>query len=271
MTVTTAAKVPKRVRPLPASSSEVGSERDIRVLREIAELGMLATGQVERLGFPSRRRAQRRLRAFLDRGLVRAHLQGDALHKDNLWTITAAGLELLDARGVDVAGIVPHRPRARSQKLGHAIAVRDVAVSLLAAEAAGLALVEDIRLDAELAAEPRLHALGLVPDGYAVLNLGGTQIVLLWEVATEMQPLSQIRQKLLLYERAFAGGSNLLGSPSIRILVAVENETRLRRVAETASGLRVGERIAVVSLRDARDAPVLLARIGPRPAPVRLV
>src|SRR5258708_2893417 len=93
--------LPKRLRPEPARRGAIGSERDLRVLSELGWAGVLTTGHVERLAFPSRRRAQRRLRTYLDAGLVRAQLQGEAMHRDNVWTITKAGLEFIADRGVD--------------------------------------------------------------------------------------------------------------------------------------------------------------------------
>lgn len=256
-------RVPKRIRPRALTLSRVGSSRDTRVLGDIALSGMLTTGQIERLTFPSRRRAQRRLRAYLDHGLVRAHLQGEAMHRDSVWTATAAGLEFLAERGAGVEGARPYRPRVRSQKLSHALLLREVTVSLLLAERAGLLELDDLRHDDDLASEPVFVAAGLVPDGYALLKIGTERSPLLWEAVSERQPFAQVSAKLHLYERAVAGGAALFRHPALTVLIVFENDARRLRVAALAAGLGVGARIQTLSVDEARDAALLAARVHP--------
>ena len=240
----------------------IGSGRDLRVLREIGFLSMLTTSQVKRLAFPSRRRAQRRLRAYLDQGLVRAHLQGDALHRDNVWTLTRAGWVFLESGGVDMEGVKTCRLNARSQKLRHSLLVRDPAVSLLVAENSGLLTVLDIRLDAELAKDNLFISAGLVPDGYGVVEIHGIERVVLWEVATGSQSLCQLRDKLLAYERAAAGNLAFFRNQQLRLLFLVESEKRLVHLGDYAGTLRLRPRLRLLRLDDGRDDRAFLRAIG---------
>lgn len=254
---------PKRLRPRNSTLARVGSMRDLAVLGDIALGGMFTTGQIERLAFPSRRRAQRRLRAYLDRGLVRAHLQGEAMHRDSVWTLTAAGLEFLSERGAGVLGSRPYRPRARSQKLGHGLLVREITVSLLLAERAGLLGLDDLRHDEDLAAEPTFTTAGIVPDGFALVRNGEERRPVLWEAVSERQPFGQVLAKLLAYERTITGGSAFFRHPGLMLLFVFESETRRTRAAAQAAGLRLSSRFHAISIEEARDAPEIARRLSP--------
>ncbi len=81
----------ERLEPDRDATSVVGTA-DLENLLLTARAGYLTTGLYERVTPRSRRRTQRRLRALLDHGLLRAHLQGDALHREQVYTVTAAGL-----------------------------------------------------------------------------------------------------------------------------------------------------------------------------------
>jgi len=256
--------LPKRLRPERPSRAVLGSERDLRVLSELAWAGMLTTGQVERLCFPSRRRAQRRLRALLDGGLVQARLQAEAMHRDNLWTLTRHGIEFLTDRGKLSASLAPLRPNVRSQKLHHALAVRDVATSLLVARDRGLLEVRDLRLDSELVSEPTMIVAGLVPDGLAEIRLDGQALVLFWEVACLAQPFAQVKAKLLLYERACASGSSFFRQDGLAILIVAESRGRLENAERFGTGLVIAGRLRFLCLEDALDPAKVAAVLGPR-------
>ena len=164
----TTSRMPKRVSPRRPIGGLVPSARELALLPELHWAGFFTTGQIERLSFPSRRRTQRRLRALLDHGYVRAHLQGGALHRDTAWTLGPRGLAFLRDEGLVPESARPYRLNSQSQKLGHAVAVRDVAVSFLAARKRGILSVTDIRLDGELAHRSPFCEARIVPDGLAM-------------------------------------------------------------------------------------------------------
>lgn len=213
----------KRVLPRSAPRSRVGRPRDLEVLRSLAWAGYLSTEQVRRLHFPSTRTAQRRLRALLDHGLARAHLQGAALHLENVWTLTPTGAARLEATGsTNVrAGRAP-----RLQKLAHGLAIRDVFVAFVLAERAGVFTLEDFRFDGDLATEPLFQAARIVPDCLAILEKGGSAAVIGCEVDLGSETTATLRVKFSAWEGLLARGA--LGGA--RLLVAVRDESRGRTV-----------------------------------------
>ncbi len=254
---------PKRLRPRSPAKAQVGSARDLAVLGDLALAGLLSTGQIERLAFPSRRRAQRRLRAYLDHGLVRASLQGEAMHRDSVWTVTAQGLEFLADRGAGTSGVRPYRPNARSQKLEHALLVREVTVSLLLAERAGHFAIDDLRHDAELAREGAFASAGIVPDGLALLRTGARTVPFVWESVSSAQPLGQVSAKLLAYERAVAGGGAFFRQTDLAILFVFESRGRLERFAALPAGPGFRERVHALHVEDVRHVGGFVGRIVP--------
>jgi hypothetical protein len=254
--------LPKRLRPEPARRAAIGSQRDLRVLSELGWAGVLTTGQVERLAFPSRRRAQRRLRAYLDAGLVRAQLQAEAMHRDNLWTLTSTGIEFVRERATNADDLRPFRVNVRSQKLGHALFVRDIAVSFLVAERRGLLILRDLRLDSELANGPAFRQLGLIPDGLAAVDQGGGSLLVLWEVASDAQPLAQVRTKLIAYDRAFGTGPEFFRRSKLGVIVALERDARLARLAKDASRLAHANRFRFAVVKDLLEPERLLSTIA---------
>lgn len=262
---------PKRIRPRAISRSRVGSARDLRVVGDLALSGMLTTGQIERLAFPSRRRAQRRLRAYLDHGLVRAYLQGEALHRDSVWTVTESGLEFLADHGAGVESTRPYRPNTRSRKLSHGLLVREVTVSLLLAERAGLFELRDLRHDSELGGEPAFAAAGIVPDGLAIARVGEHTVPMLWETVSCEQPLGQARAKLLAYVRAVSGGSAFFRQADLAVLFVFESVARLMRFSTLAEAQHLGPRLHALSVDEARDFRALVGRLVSWPAGFRAV
>lgn len=240
--------VPKRVRPNLESRSRVGSERDLEVLSEIAWAGILSTSQICRLHFPSRRRTQRRLRALLDHGLVRAHLQGEALHRENIYTLTPLGVDRL----FEVGAFPDGPPRVfripRPQKLGHALAVREVFVALRMAEREDRLRLTDFRFEEELAGGWLGRDAGLIPDGLAVVERSGSEQVLVLEVDLGTETSTTLRPKLAAYRRAFDCGLGYLGSATTRLLVAAVSEPRSATLLRLSTEAGLGDRGRVVLL-----------------------
>ena len=244
----TTPRIPKRVSPRKPIGGLVPSARERDLLPELHWAGFLTTGQIERLVFPSRRRTQRRLRALLDHGYVRAHLQGGALHRDTVWTLGPRGLALLRDEGLAPEDARPYRLNPQSQKLSHAVAVRDVAVSFVTARKKGLLAVTDIRLDGEMVNRSPFRDARLVPDGLATIDHEGIARIVMWEVNCTGQPLAQVRQKLLAYVRARAAGIPLFSARGLVVLVATEGERRLSNIRCFAAGLGAEPQVQVFLL-----------------------
>ncbi len=195
-----------RICSRPDPTSIVGDGRDIDILSDIDQCGFLVTRQIEELRFPSRRTAQRRLRALLDHNWVRAHLQGDSLHRDNVYTLTSLGIDRLIESGREPYNSKPKRLPAVG-KLQHAIRIRDVYVAARKLTKDGSLTLVDFRFDDDLAAEPELRTARLIPDAVIFLALAGdlgARRSVAVEVDLGTEKLETIRQKLATYRNLLA-------------------------------------------------------------------
>lgn len=246
---------PKRIQPRVVTNSVVGSARDIDVLESIAWARFLTTDQVQRLHFPSRRTAQRRLRALLDHGLVRAALQGeDALHKTNLYTVTAQGADRLVEAGVGDEGSMRPGRVPRLQKLKHALVVRDVFVEFRLAEQRGVFDLVDFRFEEDLAGEPLFRAARLIPDGLARVRHGGTDETLGVEVDLGTETTTTLRSKIVAWRSVLPH----LGWSSV--VFVVPGQTRAATCTRLAT--EAGVSLAVV------HADALCGHLGARTRPL---
>lgn len=195
----------RRCRPAPTQAA-APLERDREVLRSLAWARYLGTGQIAALHFPSRRVAQRRLRALLDRGFVGASLQGGALHADSIFRLAPAGVRWLAEDGADEGVLAATRaPRLRS--LPHGLAVRDVFVVLRRAEARAELVLDDFLFEGDLMGAEPFRRVGIVPDALAVLGLGEGARRLAFEIDLGTEPLAVLRGKFARYASAFAAGA----------------------------------------------------------------
>lgn len=226
----------RRLQRNPRSTAEVGSPRDLDFLGTLYWAGVLSMPQIERLFFPSRRRAQQRMRALLDRGLVRAHLQGDALHRPNVYTLTPAGRTLL----IDAGRLAPDTaaPRAlpRLSKLAHALAVREVFAAFLGAEHAGHLRLDDFRFDGDLGAEPVFRGARLVPDALALVSHDEETRTIGIEVDLGTEPHAVLKAKLANWHRLLGQASGVVPASAALLLVAPKEgrRTSLVRLAADA-------------------------------------
>ena len=260
----------KRCRPNRDPRSIVGSGRDIAILESLAWAGVLGTSQVRRLHFPSRRTAERRLRALLDHGLVRSRLQGETLQRDNLHALTARGAELLvELRGLDPASVCLAR-FPRSAKLRHALAVRDVFVAFALAERAGHVELTDFRFEEDLAAEAPFAAARVIPDALAIVSGHGRRTPFAIEVDRGTETTTTLSRKFASYRSLLAGPD---GRDAQLTMLAVlgERAARLRTVARLLEEHGLRERAAVLLLDELPDWIASGCTHGLFAAPVRAV
>lgn len=239
----------RRGEPAPDTPSVVGSARDLDVLESLAWAGFLSTNQVERLHFPSRRTTQRRLRALLDHGLVRAHLQGEALQKESVFTLSPQAAEqLVERRGLEPATIKLTRA-PRLGKLAHLLLVRDVFVDFVRAEQTGVLELRDFRFEEDVGQEPTLRAAGLVPDALADVAWGEATERLAVEADCGTETTTTLKKKLAAYRALFATAGSVLDDARSALLVVVLTDGRaasLRRLVDEAG---LADR-ALVTLRE---------------------
>lgn len=229
---------PRRIRPNDVTRS-ILQEREIDVLASIAWAGILSTSQVMHLHFPSRRKAQRRLRALLDHRLVRAALQAEMLHKDTLWRLTTRGAALLVELGRTADEVKPG-PLPRFAKLAHALAIRDVFVAFCLAEREGNFVLEDFRFDDELSHAEPFRSARVIPDGLATLRHGDIVTRIGIEVDRGSQPRRVIDSKLSAWRP-------LIGPAVVELLVVAPSQRRADAIALIASRVGVARRTHVVT------------------------
>lgn len=237
-------------------TSVVGNARDVAILESLAWAGVLSTSQLERLHFRARRRAQRRLRELFDHGLLRAHLQGGALERENVYTLSPLGLDLLVERGSFPEGSPPLARTPAPGKLRHTLLTRDVFVALRLAHEVGALMLDDFRFDGELAREPDLRARGIIPDGLALLRIADRPETWAIEVDAGTETTTVLRAKFARYAAAFASRSGLFASLSLVVLAP--RAGRLQTLAAIVREAGLAERTRVALLADfgpSLDAP----------------
>lgn len=237
----------KRCVPDPDARSIVQPDRDVRVLLSLAWAGILSTRQIERLHFPSRRTAERRLRALFDHGLVRAHLQGEALHRENVHTLTKRGAAMLESdRGVD-PGHVRLARLPKTRKLKHTLAIRDVFVSFLEAERDGLLQVVDFRFEGDLAHDPAVGLPGIVPDAICTVRALDHDRVLLVEVDLGTETKAMLEKKLVSYRAALAGAHAGRHADARTLLIVAHDPRRAASLAALVARHGLGHIARVVT------------------------
>ena len=240
----------KRGQPSPDTSSVIGEGRDLDVLASIAWAGLLSTSQIERLHFPSRRRAQRRLRALLDHGLVRAHVQGEALQRENVYTATPLGIDRLVEGGFFASGAPTPARAPRAQHLPHALAIRDVFVAVVLAERTGQFQIESLQFESELRGEPVLAAAHLEPD--MLLSLARAEAVGLVgvEVDRGTETTTTLRAKFEAWRRVLSTTGSRRGFERATLLVTAPRETRAVTLRRLLGEAGLAERARVVLLAE---------------------
>lgn len=238
----------KRLATQPDPSSVVGTRRDIEILESLVWAGVLTTSQLTSLHFHARRRAQRRLRALLDHGLIRAHLQGDALQRENVYTLSPLGLDLVVEGGAFPDGPPPLGRMPAPGKLRHTLLVREAFVAWKLAERAGALSLDDFRFEGELAAEPTFRPLGVIPDALVLATATGSLSTTLLELDAGTETTTTLRAKFDKYRRGFASGTGVFGHASTSLLVVVVREGRVRTIEPilASAGLREHARVLLL-------------------------
>lgn len=238
-----------RLEPDRDATSEV-CDRELRALELNARAEYLTTGMFERVLFPSRRRAQRRLRVLLDHGLVRAHLQGEALHREQVYTVTMRGLERLHEEGL-LAAIPKHPARLpRPQRLAHALLTRAVFIECVAAVEEKVIERVDVRFDDELAAEPIYQAARLIPDALLSLTRGVVTVRVGCEVDRGTETTTTLREKFRRWKRILGAAEEVGAVLPTVILTVVEGDRRRATVERLAMEVLPATSVRVVRLAD---------------------
>ncbi len=217
----------KRMMPRRGRDQLVLDERLLRALGLLHWARVLRTSQLERLLFPSRRRAQKRLRALFDAGLVRAHVPSRALHEENVYTLSRLGADrLLEAEWVTE----PKPTRLpRPQKLAHTLAVRDVFVAFVNAAWTGRFELVSFHFEEDLGREGMFAGAGVIPDAIAEVERDRHRALVIIEVDLATETSSSLRDKWQKWRRWMA-----TAPPATRMLVTTPTESRAHLVKRLA-------------------------------------
>lgn len=226
----------------------MGNARDLEILASLAWAGVLSTAQLLRLHFRARRRAQRRLRELFDHGLVRAHLQSDALERENIYTLAPEGLDLLIERGAFPDGAPPLVRVPAPGKLRHALLARQVFVELRRAHLDGMLALDDFRFEGELTREPSFRTHALIPDALALVRVDARPETWAIEVDAGTETTTVLRAKFDKYARAFAAAQGLFSSPALSLVVLAPRAGRQQTLATivSAAGLSTRTRVLLI-------------------------
>lgn len=227
--------------------SIVGSGRDVELLELVAWAGLLTTSQVAQLLFPSRRTAQRRLKACADHRLVRMHQQG-ALHLERFVTLTATGVEFLIEHGLGEESIRPGRA-VRQQKLAHTLAIRQVFTEFICAEQQRGRQLDDFLFDGDLSRTEPYQSAGIVPDGLATRSTppDGPTLTTAVEVDLGTETTKTLRRKLGAYGSIWR--AEVATAPD-DLLCVVRTDSRRRLIERLAQEAGIRTRTRVVRLTE---------------------
>ncbi|MBS1702865.1 MAG: replication-relaxation family protein [Armatimonadetes bacterium] len=198
------------------------TERDVRLVRDVALSGVLCRSQVVRLGyFSSVSRANRRLRALCGEGMLKP--VDTPFHARRLYV---PGLAAVSVLGDEVARLVSHRS-GTPRFLQHALAVTELRIGLADAD-------RKWRFEGQarhrFAFGKREHDLR--PDGL-LLSESGAMFV---EADLGHVSLPRFARRFEGYRAYFGGGSfaSVYGSRKHRILVVTTGELRRSHVSKAA-------------------------------------
>jgi hypothetical protein len=236
------------------------SERDLGVVRQVAELRLMSARQIQAIHFPAARHgseaAATRARQRVLTRLIRERLLTSLERRIGGVRAGSAGLVLaLGATGQRVLALDGPRRRAyepTSRFVDHTLAAAQLVVDLVLAERAGqLELLEH-------QAEPRcwreFSSFGgrrlLRPDAFLVLGVGEYELRWFVEVDRASESLPTIRRKCRLYADYYQSGVEQAKSGGVfpRVLWSVPDELRAERVRRIIDRDRVlPERLFVVT------------------------
>jgi hypothetical protein len=205
------------------------TERDVLLLHAVARLQVATTGQLCRLFFADRRTCSRRLAKLHALGLLDVHVP--ALAGENLYTVPARTMELLEEEGFDPIEL--HRGGVHRQDLGHLVALNDVRVALVVACGAHPEVELELLLaDADLRRRAGAVTPTLVPDLLARMKTATGPFGLAIEIDTGTESATFFaKTKGVAYASLLGGGHSCWGVEPWRPLLVARSARRLASVA----------------------------------------
>lgn len=222
------------------------TSRDLEILEAVGKLRFTTTTQLARLYFGSRSGANKRLRKLLDAGLVKVWLR--QLAEENVYSLTRAGLKILDASGIAV-------PRELDGNLEHLLMLNEVRIRCaLGLEAVGGSL-------AWWRSEWDLRAHGkerIIPDALFAVRWEDAEHIFALEVENDTRYPQGILRKMLGYRAT----PELYGSRRYRILIVGRDPPTLDRYRQGVLAAGVGKDTWFAKLDDLEDFRLAVWQAG---------
>ncbi len=204
------------------------TERDLKVVRDIALSHALTRDQIIELGyFASVTRANTRLRGLVERGLVKRI--DTAFYGQSIYAATRRAGPFVGTR---ISALIEKRVGS-PRFLQHALAVTNVRIALAAKGGSSWRFEQQARATFELGA----RVLEVRPDGLAVKS----DEVLAVEVDLGHVPSAKFKQKLTAYDHFMATGSQAhhWKTQRVAVLVVTTSLTRAANLRRLARDLRI--------------------------------
>jgi hypothetical protein len=207
----------------------VVQERDRHLLRELDILRVIDREQAQIvMGFRSIRRANRRLLALTQSGMLRRiFVANEAVGQKALYTVSPKGAALVGTR---LAGLPMRQSRfGASPFLLHRLAINEIYLSVKYRTLPR----PDMRLARWISfREPLSQAIPLTPDGYfEIVEGGGSRAMFLEaDLGTEAIPVWQKKTQFYLQMALSGAFTQMFRQPQFRVLVIATTEPRLRNI-----------------------------------------
>jgi hypothetical protein len=204
-------------------------ERDRHLLHELGKMRVVDREQAQRvMGFPSIRRANRRLLKLTRAGFLRRIFIPDPpIGQKALYTLSPEGAGLI---GAPLSGLPLRQSRfGASPFLLHRLSINEfyLALKYRPLPAPGMELVRWISFR-----EPLTQAIPLIPDGYFEIESGGVTrpMFLETDLGTEALGVWQKKTQLYLQLALSETFTQLFRKPQFRVLVVATTDRRLRHI-----------------------------------------
>ena len=222
------------------------TSRDIEILEAVGKLRFTTTSQLARLYFQSKSVANKRLRKLLDAGLLKVWVR--QLAEENIYSLTRAGLNALDASGIAV-------PRELDGSLEHLLMLNEVRIRFaIGVEGLGGRLAW-WRSEWDL----RTHGKErIIPDALFAVGWDDDEQIFALEVENDTRNPQGILRKMLGYRAT----PELYGTKHYRILIVGRHPAMLDRYHTGVRAAGVGQDSWFARLEDIHDFRVAVWKAG---------